>query len=193
MKKFSNQLSYEITEDGYDIYLDGVKWICQHEPYIPDPTLTYEENALRQCEELDAGVNPEKILARKKEEKIQLTHDELEKFLADSYVEVNVKGVLQQYSVTKEKQNLLAVLIQRKQYCESNDIDFDAMWNTRGGKAECYTLDELEQVSIAIYAYVQPFTIKQQEFEERIKDCNTLEELDAINISYKEEQETESE
>ena len=44
MKKFSNQLSYEITEDGYDIYLDGVKWICQHEPYIPDPTLTYEEN-----------------------------------------------------------------------------------------------------------------------------------------------------
>lgn len=190
MKKFSNQLAYEITEDGYDIYLNGGKWICQHEPYIPDPTLTYEENALRQCEELDEGVNPEKILARKKEEKIQLTHDELEKFLAASYVEINVKGVLQQYSVTKEKQNLLAALIQRKQYCESNDIDFDAMWNARGGKAECYTLDELEQVSIAIYAYVQPFTIKQQDLEEHIKKCNTLEELDDINISY---QKTESE
>ena len=45
-------LGYEITEDGYDIYLDGKKWIAQHEPYIPYPKLGYEGSCLKQIEEL---------------------------------------------------------------------------------------------------------------------------------------------
>lgn len=46
------ELSYEVTEDGYFIYLNGDKWIHQYEPYIPDHSIGYEENAIAQIEEL---------------------------------------------------------------------------------------------------------------------------------------------
>lgn len=50
----NKELSYEVLEDGYKIYLDGMDFIHQYEPFIPNPKLTYEENALAQMEELVA-------------------------------------------------------------------------------------------------------------------------------------------
>lgn len=47
-------VTYIISDDGYDIYLDGVLWITQHEPYIPHKNKSYEENAILQIEELTA-------------------------------------------------------------------------------------------------------------------------------------------
>lgn len=44
--------TYEITEDGYYILIDGNKVIHQYEPYIPDSSKSYEENAKAQIEEL---------------------------------------------------------------------------------------------------------------------------------------------
>lgn len=44
--------TYEITENGYYILIDGEKVIHQYEPYIPDKTKTYKENAEAQIEEL---------------------------------------------------------------------------------------------------------------------------------------------
>ena len=44
--------TYEITEDGYYILINGNKVIHQYEPYIPDHTKSYEENAKAQIEEL---------------------------------------------------------------------------------------------------------------------------------------------
>lgn len=49
------ELSYEVTEDGYFIYLNGNKWIHQYEPYIPDHNISYEENAVAQIKELVKG------------------------------------------------------------------------------------------------------------------------------------------
>lgn len=43
---------YELTEDGYFIFIDGKKVMHQYEPYIPDPSKSYEENAIAQIEEL---------------------------------------------------------------------------------------------------------------------------------------------
>lgn len=51
--KFNGQaLSYEILEDGYNIYLGGTLWITQQEPHIPCPDLGYEGSCLKQMEEL---------------------------------------------------------------------------------------------------------------------------------------------
>ena len=50
----NKQISYEVTDNGYKIYLDGQLWIHQYEPYIPNPSISYEENALAQMEELVA-------------------------------------------------------------------------------------------------------------------------------------------
>lgn len=44
--------TYEITEDGYYILINGEKVIHQYEPYIPDSSKSYEENAKAQIEEL---------------------------------------------------------------------------------------------------------------------------------------------
>lgn len=44
--------TYEITNDGYYILINGEKVIHQYEPYIPDKSKSYEENAIAQIEEL---------------------------------------------------------------------------------------------------------------------------------------------
>jgi hypothetical protein len=50
-----DEIGYIVTEDGYDIYLNWSKWIVQHEPYIPDRRKTYEENAIKQIEDMLAA------------------------------------------------------------------------------------------------------------------------------------------
>ena len=50
----NKKVSYEVKENGYKIYLDGVEFIHQYEPFIPNKELSYEENALAQIEELVA-------------------------------------------------------------------------------------------------------------------------------------------
>ena len=51
----NKQVSYEVTENGYKIYLDGQLWIHQYEPYILDKSKSYEENAVAQIEEIYNG------------------------------------------------------------------------------------------------------------------------------------------
>lgn len=43
---------YEITENGYYILINGEKVIHQYEPFIPDKTKSYEENAQAQIAEM---------------------------------------------------------------------------------------------------------------------------------------------
>ncbi len=53
-------LYYTIEENGYHIYdrNDPLFHIHQYEPYIPDPTKSYEENAIAQIEELTKEPEP---------------------------------------------------------------------------------------------------------------------------------------
>lgn len=51
-KSEGKTVSYEILEDGYIIYLDGVACVHQYEPYIPYPDLSYEEGCLKQIRNL---------------------------------------------------------------------------------------------------------------------------------------------
>ena len=53
-------LYYVIEENGYHIYdrNDPNYHIHQYEPYIPDPTKSYEENAQAQIEELTKEPEP---------------------------------------------------------------------------------------------------------------------------------------
>ena len=55
----NKEVSYEVVEKGYKIYLGGVLWITQEEPYIPYPELSYEENAIKQIEEICVVSEPE--------------------------------------------------------------------------------------------------------------------------------------
>ena len=61
MIKYNDNISYKILANGYEIYLDGVLWITQYEPYghPMDKNKSYEENCLLQIEELTAPVEPD--------------------------------------------------------------------------------------------------------------------------------------
>ena len=58
-QKFVNEqeISYEVTDNGYNIYLGEALWITQYEPYIPNKSLSYEENAIAQIDEIVEGFN----------------------------------------------------------------------------------------------------------------------------------------
>lgn len=45
---------YDILDDGFKIYVGQTVQpsIHQYEPYIPDPSKSYEENAIQMCEDL---------------------------------------------------------------------------------------------------------------------------------------------
>lgn len=57
---YNNEISYEIFDDGYDIYLNGATWISQRAPYdkMFVPNGTYEENAKAQIDELTQPAMP---------------------------------------------------------------------------------------------------------------------------------------
>ena len=63
MKQFEKQtvdgrdIFYEILDDGYKVYIGQQvrPSIHQYEPYIPNPSKSYEENARDTCYELAGG------------------------------------------------------------------------------------------------------------------------------------------
>lgn len=52
-------VSYEIKDNGYEIYLGSQLWITQYEPYIPYPDLGYEGSCLKQIQELATPATPQ--------------------------------------------------------------------------------------------------------------------------------------
>ena len=56
MTQYNENISYEILENGYKIYLDGKLWIEQLDEYAKpiDTAKTYEENCLLQLADITA-------------------------------------------------------------------------------------------------------------------------------------------
>lgn len=51
------QIFYEILDDGFDIYIGenaAHPLYHQPEPYIPNPDLSYEENAINMCKDISS-------------------------------------------------------------------------------------------------------------------------------------------
>ena len=90
----NKQVSYEVIENGYKIYLDGQQWIHQYEPYIPNPSISYEENAIAQIEELVAMHENAKNEQMEKEQLIEQVklQDEAINELASLVSDLMMKG-----------------------------------------------------------------------------------------------------
>lgn len=54
MTQYNENISYEIVENGYKIYLDGKLWIEQLDEYAKpyDANKSFEENCLAQLEDI---------------------------------------------------------------------------------------------------------------------------------------------
>lgn len=88
------------------------------------------------------------------------------------------------YSVTEEKQSLLTSNLALYSIAAAAGIDFQLTWNTTGEECTNWTYQDLSALALAIGAYVKPFVSHQQELEVAIKACTTLDEINAIEISY---------
>ena len=90
----NKKISYEVESNGYKIYLDGQQWIHQYEPYIPNPSISYEENAIAQMEELVAMHENAKNEQMEKEQLIEQVklQDEAINELASLVSDLMMKG-----------------------------------------------------------------------------------------------------
>lgn len=88
------------------------------------------------------------------------------------------------YSVTAEKQSLLNSNLASYERATQAGIEYDLKWNSTGAECEPWDYNDLLTLSLTIAAYVAPKVSMQQSTEVAIINCNTVEELEEIIISY---------
>lgn len=88
------------------------------------------------------------------------------------------------YSVTSEKQSLLTSNLALYQISAAAGMPFKLTWNSTGDECVEWTYENLAALALGIGTYVKPFVSHQQELELAIKACTTMEEVDAIAITY---------
>ena len=90
------------------------------------------------------------------------------------------------YSVTEEKQALLNSNIASYERAKAMGVEYPLKWNSTGEECCLWAYDDLVTLSLAIASYVAPKVSKQQYLEVQIRNCDAVEELDAIVIDYDE-------
>ena len=91
------------------------------------------------------------------------------------------------YSVTEEKQALLNGNLASYERAKSMGIVYDLKWNATEQPCETWSYTDLLTLSLNIAAYVAPKVSKQQLLEVQIRNCETMDEIDAVVIDYDEE------
>ena len=90
------------------------------------------------------------------------------------------------YSVTTEKQALLNGNLASYERAKSMGIVYDLKWNATEQPCETWSYTDLLTLSLNIAAYVAPKVSKQQLLEVQIRNCETIDEIDAVVIDYDE-------
>lgn len=155
----------QLSNDG-TIYVEPEP-IPEPEPYIP----TEEELAI--------------LFAKNKKSKIEQSKQMLAEYLENNPIVSTAHGGMEgRYSVTSEKQSLMTS--QYMTYQIEKEVNPNAVltWNETGKACEVWTEEEFLQLVLEIKAYVYPKVSHQQSIEEKINECTTQEELDAIVIDY---------
>ncbi len=166
---------------------------------VIDPETIDEEEYKTLRELLDAGQQPvdpepepepepetdEETLAWAKKQKIAISKTSLATYLEQNPIVSTAHGGVEgTYSVTEEKQQLMALNYNTYQIKKAAGVDAVLTWNETGEECEEWTEAEFVQLIIEIEAYVKPLVSKQQAFEKQIQAATTLQEVDAIEIIY---------
>lgn len=89
MTQYNENISYEILENGYKIYLDGKLWIEQLDEYAKpiDESKSFEENCLAQLEEITNTAHTDTL-----EERVEVVESAVMD-IADVLAELTESGV----------------------------------------------------------------------------------------------------
>lgn len=88
------------------------------------------------------------------------------------------------YSVTFEKQSLLANEIATYQLATAAGQDYKLTWNTTGEECVEMTIEQITALALQIAAYVKPLVSMQQSKEIEIKNATTVEDVLNIEVDY---------
>lgn len=146
--------------------------------------LTIENGKVVSWEKTVIELDPEELkreLERLKSERITQSKQQLEEFLQNNPLQF-IDGKF--YSVTKEKQTLLANALQVYQMKIQAGLPATLKWNATGEECVEWSLEDLSALALAIAEYVEPLVTHQQALEVQIRSATTLEELEAIEIDY---------
>lgn len=90
------------------------------------------------------------------------------------------------YSCTEEKQALLNGNLASYERATKAGIEYPLKWNSTGDECKLWEYADLLELSLSIAAYVAPKVSQQQSIELQIKACETIDEINAIEINYDE-------
>ena len=125
-------------------------------------------------------------LAVLKLQKIEKSKQNLQEYLEKTKLVSSVHGGIEKnYSITSEKQQYLASMILTSQMSLASGVKYQPSWNASG--EECtydWTLEELTQLAFEIEAMVRPLISQQQTMEVAINNAITIDELNAIDITF---------
>ena len=125
-------------------------------------------------------------LSEAKDFRIKESKEALQEYLAASHIKSSCHGGKEaEYSVTSEKQQYLISMISIAELSIANGVEYQPSWNARGEVCTYdWTVDELKQLAFEMEGFVRPLVSKQQTIESMIRECNTVEEVKKVEISY---------
>lgn len=153
---------------------------------------TYEAGLLTLTNEAEPEPEPEpdpaEVLAAAKTVRIAESKTLLSTYLMEHPLQW-VDG--EYYNVTEEKQALLTSQLALQSIADAAGVERELKWNTTGGICTVWTYENLAALALAIGAYVQPLVTLQQTIEVTIQACQTVEDVEAVEIDYSTVYETE--
>lgn len=129
---------------------------------------------------------PEAKLAELKQQKIQQSKRNLDKYLETTTIVSGCHGGIEKkYSITSEKQQNLASMVLTAILAEQSGQAYQPSWNATGEPCTYdWTLTELQQLAMEMEAFVRPLISKQQMMEVSINEASSVEEVEMIDITF---------
>ena len=127
----------------------------------------------------------DKALSIAKDSLILQSKQNLADYLATHTVTSTCHGDAAEYSITSEKQSYLASMIMTTQMAQAAGIDYQPSWNAAGQVCTYdWTLAQLQQLAFEIESVVRPLVSKQQTMEMQLSEAETMEALEAVDITF---------
>ena len=125
------------------------------------------------------------LIEKLKEDKIKESKSLLALYLETHPLKSDCHGGVDAfYNVTTEKQALMSSNYLTYTVSKASGLDAKLTWNASGQECEEWTEQEYVTLILQISEYVKPLVSLQQSYEVDIKKCTSVEELNAIEISY---------
>lgn len=149
--------------------------------------LTEVDRSLRKMSSIIAKDHNYLTLEEYKDAKIEESKILLEKFLIENPMMSDCHGgEIKAYNATKDKRDLFVSAMFTYQMKKQAGLPAILKWNATGEECTEWTEEEGIQFAIDMETYITPLVAAQQAFEIQIKNAQTKQELDKLNINYSE-------